>query len=183
MSTHSEFNPANLYFVTTTAVNRARIFERDIIKRILVDGLYFMSKARPSELFAFVVMPNHVHFILRCFQEYPLSNAVRDFKANTARLVVRQYQVEGNRDVLEYLSGAVSRPDRQQFKVWEDGYNAKAVYSTSFMQQKMAYIHNNPLQPQWKLAESPADYLWSSARYYLLGQTALIPLDELGVWL
>jgi len=35
-----DFDPVHLYFVTTTAVQRAHIFQRDVIKRILVDGLY-----------------------------------------------------------------------------------------------------------------------------------------------
>jgi len=34
------------------------------------------------------------------------------------------------------------------------------------MQQKLNYIHLNPLAPHWQLANDPTDYCWSSAKYY-----------------
>jgi putative transposase len=177
-----EFNPAHLYFVTTTAVQRARLFERDVVKRIVVDGLYYLYAAKRISLFAFVIMPNHIHFIIRCSDQYRLPDAIRDFKANSARLIIRQFQIENDREVLNFMTGAVSRPEKQRFKVWEDGYNAKSVFSADFLKQKMDYIHNNPIQPHWSLVENPDDYVWSSARYYLCDEPALIPLSELGVW-
>jgi hypothetical protein len=48
-------------------------------------------------------MPNHIHFIVRRREDDPLKDVVRDFKANTARLIVRQYQVEGNEQALAFL--------------------------------------------------------------------------------
>lgn len=72
----------------------------------------------------------------------------------------------------------MTRPEKQQFKVWENGYSAKDVFSPEFLRQKIEYTHNNPLQPQWQLAERPEDYVWSSARFYLLNEPALIPLRD-----
>jgi REP element-mobilizing transposase RayT len=173
-----DFDPSHLYFVTTTAVQRAHIFRRDVIKRILVDGLYHMHVVDQIELYAYVIMPNHVHFIIRCPEDDPLKDVVRDFKANMGRLIAWQYQAECNQQVLEFLAAAVTRPEKQQFKVWEDGYDAKDVFSPDFLVQKMEYTHNNPLQPHWRLAERAEDYIWSSARFYLLGEPALIPLSD-----
>lgn len=42
----------------------------------------------------------------------------------------------------------------------------------------MTYSHNNPCQPHWNLVERPEDYIWSSARFYLLEEPAIIPLDN-----
>ena len=42
----------------------------------------------------------------------------------------------------------------------------------------MTYMHNNPCQPHWNLVEHPEDYVWSSARFYLLEEPAIIPLDN-----
>jgi hypothetical protein len=41
-----DFNPESLYFVTTTAVKQAHIFQRDVIKRVLVDSLSYMRTQR-----------------------------------------------------------------------------------------------------------------------------------------
>ena len=173
-----DFDPAHLYFVTTTAVQRAHIFWRDVVKRILVDGLYHLHVVDRTELYAFVIMSNHVHFVAHCREDDPLKDMVRDFKANMARLIVRQYQAERNSKVLDFLAAAVKRPEKQRFKVWGDGYSAKDVFSPDFLLQKMEYVHNNPLQPHWQLAERAEDYIWSSARFYLLAEPALIPLSD-----
>lgn len=165
-----DFDPSRLYFVTTTAIRHALIFQCDVIKRILTDGLYYASVVEHLKLYAFSIMPNHLHFVGQCQPDKSL--------ADMTRLIVRQYQAEQNHEVLYFLAQAVARPEKQQFKVWEDGYNAKEVISPEFLRQKIEYIHNNPLQPHWLLAERPEDYIWSSARFYLLNESALIPLCD-----
>ena len=53
-----------------------------------------------------------------------------------------------------------------------------APNSPEFLIQKLTYIHNNPLQPHWRLAQRPEDDLWSSARFYAGLGRALIPLSD-----
>ncbi len=172
-----DFNPDSLYFVTTTAVKQAHLFRRDVVKRILVDNLNLARILGRIELFVFVIMPNHIHFIVRCVSEYPISNLLRDFKSNTAKQIIWQYEAEGNQHVLDFFRTKASRP-RQEFKVWDDEYVAKEVFSPAFLLQKVEYIHNNPLQPHWQLVERAEDYVWSSARFYLLDAHPLIPVSD-----
>ena len=47
---------------------------------------------------------------------------------------------------------------------WQDGYHAEHIYSNSFIKQKVAYIHNNPVKD--KIVTLPEDYYFSSARIY-----------------
>jgi len=173
-----DFCPDYLYFVTTTAANRARIFRRAIVKRIVVDALYFVSVMNRVHLYAFVVMPNHIHVIIQCPQDCPPKDWARAFKTSTAQLIVRLYQMEQNRAALELLTAAVTRPDKQRYKVWEDGYLSKNIITPDFLTQKLTYIHNNPVQPQWRLASTPEDYPWSSACYYLKGGLSLIAIQD-----
>jgi putative transposase len=173
-----DFNPDNLYFVTTSAVQHHHLFIRDVIKRLVVDSLDCMRLRERLKLYAFVIMPNHLHVIIQCRAEDPLANVIRDLKKHIADRLIRHYRVEGNQSVLDFLASAVTRPDKQQYKVWEDGYDAKDVFSPEFLRQKMTYSHNNPCQSHWNLVERPEDYIWSSARFYLLEEPAIIPLDN-----
>jgi putative transposase len=174
-----DFNPESLYFITTTAATRAHLFRRDIIKRILVDNLNLLRILDRIELFVFVVMPNHMHFIVRCAADYPISSLLRDFKSNTAKQIVWQYEAEGNQGALDFLRKTVRRPGKQEFKVWDDEYLAKEIATPDFLLQKVEYVHNNPLQPHWNLVERAEDYPWSSARFYLIdGAHALIPVSD-----
>jgi putative transposase len=173
-----DFNPDHLYFVTTNAVQHRHLFKRDILKRVVVDSLDCMRLRERLKLYAFVIMPNHLHVIIQCRAQDPLADVTRDLKKHIADRLIRHYRVEGNQSALDFLASAVTKPDKQQHKVWEDGYNAKDVFSPQFLRQKMTYTHDNPCQPHWRLVEQPEDYAWSSARFYLLGEPALIPLDN-----
>ena len=173
-----DFDPDHLYFVTTSAVQHRHLFRRDVMRRMVVDSLDCMRLRERLELYAFVIMPNHLHLIGQCRAVDPVADVVRDLKKHVADRLIRHYQVEGNQSVLDFLASAITRADKQRYKVWEDGYEAKDVYSPGFLRQKMNYIHNNPCQPHWNLVEHPEDYVWSSARFYLLEEPAIIPLDN-----
>jgi putative transposase len=178
-----DFNPDHLYFVTSSAVQHRHLFRRDVIKRLVVDSLDCIRLRERLKLYVFVIMPNHLHVIIQCRTEDPLADVMRDLKKHIADRLIRHYQVEGNQSALDFLASAVTRSDKQRYKVWEDGYNAKDIFSPEFLRQKMAYSHNNPCQPHWNLVEHPEDYAWSSARFYLLEEPAVIPLDNVNLLL
>nr|MBC7245591.1 transposase [Chloroflexota bacterium] len=173
------FDPTHLYFVTTATANRTQIFRRDIIKRTLVDALYFTSLMNNTHLFAFVVMPNHIHVIIQCTEGFPLQKWTRAFKTCTSQLIVRLYQMEQNWHELSLLATAGTQAGTQRYKVWENGYLAKNVVGPEFLIQKLTYIHNNPVQSHWQLASAPEEYQWSSARFYLQDdKECLIPIQD-----
>ena len=130
------------------------------------------------KLFVFVIMPNHIHIIAHFREEYPLSDVMRDIKKYTARQIYRQFQAEGYNKVLEMLKREGEKL-KQEYKIWEDDYDARDVFSVKFLQQKMDYIHHNPCQPHWKLVDKPEQYLWSTAGLYFEGKPCIIPIDLL----
>ena len=178
MPVKPNFNPENLYFITTTAVHHKHLFRRDVNKRIIIDSLNYMRVNKWLNLYAFVVMPNHIHIMVRFLTNTTLSDGIREFKKHTAKQIIRQYQAEDNRRALDFLFQAATQVSKQKYKIWETGYDARDVYSPKFLRQKITYIHNNPCQPHWHLAEEPELYPWSSARYYLLGKPAIIAIDD-----
>jgi len=103
-------------------------------------------------------MPNHIHLVAYFSNEHPLSDVMRDFKKFTARQIYHQFQAEENMKVLDILKQEGERV-KQEYKIWEDSFDARGVFSIEFRQQKMDYIHHNPCQPQWKLVETPEEYL------------------------
>lgn len=173
-----DFRSDHLYFLTTSTVQHHHLFSRDIMKRLVVDSLDCMRLRQRLKLYAFVIMPNHLHIIVQCRAEDPLADVIRDLKKHIADRLTRQYRADGNQAVLATLASAVTRPAKQRHKVWEDGYQAKDIFTPEFLRQKMTYVHDNPCQPHWQLAERPEEYMWSSARFYLLAEPALIALDN-----
>ena len=86
-----DFDPDNLYFVTTSAVQHRHLFERDVIKRLIVDSLDCMRLRKRVKLFVFVVMPNHLHMIIQCRAEISLSDVVRDLKKHIEQFGITFY--------------------------------------------------------------------------------------------
>ena len=151
---------------------------RDVIKRLLIDTLDCMRLRKRMLLYVFVIMPNHIHVIIQCPPDNPVSDWIRDYKKHTADRIIRQYRVEENIKALNFLENQVPNSNHQNYKVWEDGYNVKNVFSTTFLRQKIDYIHNNPCQSHGKLAVSSIDYPWSSARFYLSEKPSIIPVTD-----
>jgi len=177
MPVHPNFDPDYLYFVTTKAENHLHIFKRESIIRIILDSLHYVRTSGRMLLFIFVIMPNHIHLIGRFSSDYTLVDMMRDFKRHTARQIIRQLQAENRTETLESLS-RMNKDSRQKYKVWEDRYDARDIFSVPFLEQKMDYIHHNPCQPHWNLAKLPEEYPWSSARFYIADKPSVIPVDD-----
>ena len=178
MTWKPNFTPEHFYFVTAKAVDYLHLFQRDIIKRILLDTFDSFRLRKRLKLYSFVIMPNHTHFVGQFAKEDPRANVIRDFKRQTSDRILRQLKVEGETQTLKRLAEKVKRPEKQSHKVWEDDYNAKDIFSTEFLQQKMDYIHNNPCQLHWRLSRTPEEYIWSSARFYYTEEACIIPIDD-----
>ena len=68
--------------------------------------------------------------------------------------------------VLEYFK--VNEKDRQ-YRFWQRDPKAVRMFSKEIFEQKLTYIHLNPLQPHWNLTKSPEEYYYSSAEFYETG--------------
>jgi len=59
----------------------------------------------------------------------------------------------------------VTATDRQH-NIWLRDPLAVKVFSRDMAAQKLEYMHLNPMQPHWLLCNSPAEYRFSSAKFY-----------------
>lgn len=62
-----------------------------------------------------------------------------------------------------------------QHNIWQRDPLAIRILSKEMATQKLDYMHLNPMQPHWLLYSNPADYRFSSARFYEQN------LDEFGL--
>ena len=59
----------------------------------------------------------------------------------------------------------VGAKDRN-YQFWERNPLSVPLYSQKVIEQKINYIHGNPLHSKWNLADQPQDYKYSSAGFY-----------------
>jgi hypothetical protein len=63
----------------------------------------------------------------------------------------------------------VNKKDRL-YQFWKRNPKAMELDSQFLVEQKLDYIHNNPVQGKWMLPNSALEYPWSSIRFYEIGE-------------
>ncbi|NJN28034.1 MAG: hypothetical protein HC819_19715 [Cyclobacteriaceae bacterium] len=69
-----------LYFITFATVYRLDLFTRVEYKNILTDSLKHCQENKGLELYAWVIMTNHVHLMARSAKGFLLEDIIRDYK-------------------------------------------------------------------------------------------------------
>ena len=123
-------------------------------------------------------MSNHLHMIASASGENSLSDILRDFKKFTSKAIIKAVQEvpESRRDWMLNLFWYAGKNNKKirYYKFWQDGNEAKEIHTTAFLDEKMNYIHYNPVRAE--LLAKPEDYLYSSARDYA-GEKGLVEIE------
>lgn len=132
--------PGGIYLITTATLNRRNIFSHLILGRCVVSAL--RQAEISARTLAFVVMPDHLHWLMQLNDDYQLSTAVHFVKSTSSRSVNRRLNKQGS--------------------VWAKGYHDHALRRDEDLLGVTSYIINNPLRAG--LAEKIGDYsLWDTA--------------------
>jgi REP element-mobilizing transposase RayT len=78
----------NLHFITFATVNWIDGLSRPEYKEILVNSIEYCITNKGLELYAWVIMSNHVHLIAAAKENYNLSDILRDLKKFTSKKLV-----------------------------------------------------------------------------------------------
>ena len=173
-------DPAGIYFLTMTVVDWVDLFTRGSYKMVVVDSLRYCQQHKGLVLYAWCLMPSHLHLIAGAAPGQSLSAFVRDFKKHTNReLLLRiQHEPESRRDWLlhRFAFNAAHTRRAQDYKLWQDGSHAVQLLTPVFARQKLDYLHRNPVADLTVAA--PEHYVYSSAANYA-GLPGLLPVEFL----
>lgn len=157
---------SEIYHVMLRGVNRDAVFLEDVDYERFLDALVRTKEASGCQVFAYCLMTNHVHLVLRSPDE-PIGNVVK-------RLGVRYV------GWFNHKYGRVGH-------LFQDRFRSVPVDTDAYLVTLVRYVWNNPVEAG--LAERPEDYRWSSRRFLGLQQRlvderellALVPMDALVV--
>ena len=124
-------------------------------------------------------MSNHLHLVAIA-EEGSLSDILRDFKKFTSKALIKAIQEvpESRRDWMLNLFWYAGKNDNKikYYKVGQEDNDAQQIHSTAFLDEKMNYIHHNPVKAE--LVGNPEDYLYSSARDYAGEKGLVVPIYQ-----
>ncbi|WMR34910.1 REP-associated tyrosine transposase [Metapseudomonas otitidis] len=115
-----------LYHVTTTTEGRRPLFEDLTCARLLVSEMRRLQEQHLLESLAWVVMPDHLHWLFRLHGPLPLSQVIKLLKGRSSK------------QVGEWLG------TRQT--IWQRGFHDHALRREEELQKVARYIVANPLR-------------------------------------
>ena len=130
---------------------------------MLVKNLQYCQQNKGLEIYAYVIMSNHIHLIARV-SNGTLGELLRDFKGYTAKQIIKMIennQQESRQEWLIYMFKYFGKAKHQDYQFWQHKNHPIELYSAEVIMQKINYVHNNPVK--CGLVASPEHYLYSSA--------------------
>jgi len=147
-------------FLTFSCRHQLPLFTNDAIKRAFTARLAKVRSTHAVSIVAWVIMPEHVHLLLHPdVSEAPMSRVLSALKRPFAEEVLHRWR-SLDAPILHRITDT-----KGHARFWErgGGYDRNVTTSTELV-EKINYIHFNPVRRG--LVETPADWAWSSARWY-----------------
>jgi putative transposase len=167
----------SLYFCTDVIVGWQYVFTSHEFFEAIIDSLKYCKENKGLQVHGYVIMPNHVHSIVSSTQGN-LSSILRDYKRHTSWRITELLGEAKNRRLLNYFRTVARREERgNEHRIWQSGSHPVLIESGQFFDQKLEYIHNNPVIKGY--VERPEYWKFSSARNYILNDHSIIKVDIL----
>jgi putative transposase len=167
------------YFVSFATVNWIDVFIRDLYFAIMTESLDHCRKNKGMEIYGYCIMTSHVHIIFRSALGDP-SGLMRDLKGFTSRKIMKTIQdnpQESRREwmlwMFEIAGKRNSNVKEKQF--WQQNNQPIEIWSLIVFEQKLNYIHNNPVEAGF--VTDPTDWKYSSARNYSNNDHTVLEID------
>jgi putative transposase len=143
----------SLHFITFSCYRRLPYLAPPAAKTYVEHVLERTRARHEARIYAYVLMPEHVHFLINEPPRIRLDQFLKALKQETSR------ELKG---------------ERKQF--WQTRYYDRNVRGEEERTEKIRYTHRNPVKRG--LVDAPESYQWSSYCHYLTGLRGVIEIES-----
>jgi putative transposase len=150
----------------------------------VIESFKYCQQKKGLHLHAYVIMSNHIHLVVSVDDGFTVSDFIRDCKKFTSTRILDAIEnsgIESRRDWMlhqfKYYASLHTRNEKyhpDSYREWEQDNHPIELESPAFTQQKIDYIHQNPVAAG--LVYRAEDYIYSSASNYA-GLDQIIDVD------
>ncbi|MFV8346880.1 transposase [Flavobacterium sp. ZB4P13] len=160
------------YFVSFATVNWIDVFTRVVYFDCIIESLEHCRKNKGLELYGYCLMPSHVLG--------DPSGLMRDFKGFTSRRMLKIIEENAQESRKEWMLRMFERAGIKNSNVkhrqfWQQNNMPIEIWSLKVFEQKLNYIHNNPVEAGFVI--DPIDWKYSSARNYGNNEHSILEID------
>ncbi|MBN1459703.1 MAG: transposase, partial [Armatimonadetes bacterium] len=142
--------PGMIYHVTVRGNNRQKVFLDDDDYERFRSLLQRYSAKFEFKLYAYTLMPNHVHLLMETSAGGSISKIMHGINLSYAKYFNSRYDRSGH--------------------VWQGRFHCSIVDSEGYFLECMRYMDLNPVRA--RLVDHPRRYEWSSHAHYAQGRRA-----------
>ncbi|HKK59743.1 MAG TPA: transposase [Salinivirga sp.] len=174
------YNPEGIYFVSFATVYWLDVFVRQNYFSTMAESLEYCRKEKGLLLFAYCILPSHVHLIFKDKNNDP-GNLLKEIKTFTSKQLQAQIKENPRESRKEWLLWFMQRAGKKNSNVkksqfWQQNNKPIELWSRKVIEQKIAYIHNNPVESGF--VTKPEQWKYSSASNYAKMEEA-IEIDKI----
>jgi len=154
---------------------------------------YFLGRYRHHvhpivDTFAYCLMPNHLHLMVRVKSEEKVLEFVRQKKKNSTTPLQGLKTFEGIEKIISrqfsHLFNSYTQAYNKMYgrrgSLFIPNFNRKLIDSDNYFVRLIAYIHNNPVHHGF--VKSPNDWAFSSWHSFLLNKASQVNTQEAMNW-
>lgn len=117
----------------------------------LIENLAMITNSKFQKLIAWVQMTNHVHLIIKRKGENKLEDILRDIKKFTSVKIIEEIKVNLEESRMEWILNIFkekgwANTQNENYQFWQHGNHPIELDKNSIMEQKLDYLHKNPVE-------------------------------------
>jgi len=158
------------YFLTLNTVDKIDVFTRPAYKQIIANALNHFIEMQGLRIYAWCLMTNHLHLLIRPREGHSPASFERDFKRYTTPEIIKTIEMELDlrREWMlqRFEDFGKSLKKIEKFHIWQSCSSPLYIDSRQprLLLDHIDHIHENPVRHQ--VVELPENYVYSSARDY-----------------
>lgn len=168
---------AGLYYITSTFTEWMNLFTSKKILQIVRDEIINATEECNAGIIAYVFMPNHLHLIVNLTEDKQLHRYCKLWRGRSAIHITSYLKSSAiselkREDILTHMETHAN--GTAKYTVWKEQPRALYLWNKAVLQQKIDYIHNNPVRAS--LVQHPGEWQYSSWRYYEGDNKSILPI-------
>lgn len=174
-SSYKILNKEGLFFVTSTIVDWIPVFKTHDEYQILIEAIKYNQIHKNLKLYCYVLLPEHFHLIVTGDN---LTNIFKSIKGYTAKEIIK-FLIRDKKSVIldKFREFKKEFKTKSEYQIWQESFHPQEILSDNIFQQKIDYIHMNPVRKS--LVEEPEDWRYSSACFFSKGVEGVLRLNGL----
>jgi len=166
---HRTYGAHHLHFITCSCYRRLPLLGSGSSRDRFLAILEQTRRRYRFVVVGYVVMPEHIHLLLTEPEVGTPSTVMQVVKQRSARALLPQRRPRNPRQASLF-------EESQRRAFWQARFYDFNLWTTKKRVEKLRYMHRNPVKRE--LVESPEQWRWSSYRFYLLGETGPVRVNE-----